>query len=115
VIARRVPRPKTEVWASEPLSPVPHAITELTARRDPNATHVLHYDFETRSACDLQTAGAWRYAADGSTEVTVCAYAIDDEAMQIWTPGDPVPKEFIEAAVNPNWLIARALAGRWCH
>ena len=25
--------------------------------------------------------------------------------MQLWTPGDPVPAEFIEAATNPNWIV----------
>jgi DNA polymerase len=98
--------PKTEMWASEPLSPVPHAIPELAARRDPNAAHVLHYDFETRSARDLETAGAWRYAADSTTEIRCCAYAADAEPVQLWTPGDPNPTEFIEAEANPNWLIA---------
>ena len=26
--------------------------------------------------------------------------------MQIWTPGQPIPEEFIEAERNPNWLVA---------
>ena len=26
--------------------------------------------------------------------------------MQLWTPGDPVPPEWIEAASNPSWIIA---------
>jgi 5-hmdU DNA kinase, helical domain len=100
------PRSKTEIPVEPALPPVPHAIPELAARRDPNAAHVLHYDFETRSACDLPTAGAWRYASDPSTEVLCCAYAVDDESVQLWTPDDPIPPEFGEAATNPNWLIA---------
>ena len=60
--------------------------------------HVLHYDFETRSTCNLLAAGAWRYAADPSTEVLCCAYAVDDEPVQLWVPGDPIPPEFVEAA-----------------
>ena len=68
--------------------------------------HVLHYDFETRSTCDLLAAGAWRYAADPSTEVLCCAYAVDDEPVQLWAPGNPIPLEFVEAAAGPNWLIA---------
>jgi 5-hmdU DNA kinase, helical domain len=104
--ARPVSRSKTEIPVEPALPVVPHAIPELAARRDPNAAHVLHYDFETRSACDLLTAGAWRYAADPSTEVLCCAFAVDDEPVQLWTPGDPIPPEFIEAEASSNWLIA---------
>src|SRR5262249_40624134 len=34
-----------------------------------------------------------------------CAYAVDDEPVQLWIPGDPVPAEFIEAARNPGWIV----------
>ena len=34
-----------------------------------------------------------------------CAYAVDDEPVQLWTPGDPVPAVFVEAATNPNWIV----------
>ena len=34
-----------------------------------------------------------------------CAYAVDDSPVQLWTPGDPVPAEFIEAAHNPTWIV----------
>jgi DNA polymerase bacteriophage-type len=67
--------------------------------------HVLHRDYETRSTIDLTEAGAWKYAAHPSTEVMCCAYAVDDEPPQIWTPKDPIPAAFIEAARNPSWLI----------
>ena len=35
----------------------------------------------------------------------MCGYAIDDEPVRLWTPGDPVPPEFIEAAHNPAWIV----------
>ena len=35
-----------------------------------------------------------------------CAYAVADEPPQIWTPKDPIPAAFIEAARNPSWVIA---------
>ena len=57
-----------------------------------------------KSGC--KSVGAHRYAADPSTEVLCCAYAVDDEPVQLWTPGDPVPPEFIEAAINPSWIVA---------
>jgi DNA polymerase bacteriophage-type len=67
--------------------------------------HVLHRDYETRSQAILKTAGAYRYAVDPSTTVLCCAYAVDDEPVHLWTPGDPIPAEFIEAATNPAWIV----------
>jgi hypothetical protein len=51
----------------------------------------LFWDFETRSAVSLEEVGAWRYAADQTTEVLCVGYAIDNADPQIWVPGDPVP------------------------
>jgi DNA polymerase len=67
--------------------------------------HVLHRDYETRSCTVLRIAGTFKYATDPTTEVLCCAYAVDDEPVQLWTPGDPVPAEFVEAANNPNWIV----------
>jgi DNA polymerase bacteriophage-type len=77
-----------------------------TVTRNPQrrqGPHVLHHDVETRSRIDLPTVGAAKYAADPSTEIMCIAYAVDDEPVQLWIPGDPVPPEFIEAANNSNW------------
>ena len=68
--------------------------------------HVLHRDYETRSRLALKSVGTYRYAADPSTEVLCCAYAIDHEPVQLCLPGSPAPPEFIEAASNPNWVVA---------
>ena len=85
-----------------------HVVEHHVRTRDvvAGATHVLHRDAETRSQVRLQSVGIHRYAADPSTEVLCCAYAIDDEPVQLWTPGDPVPAAFVEAATDPNWLVA---------
>src|SRR6516165_8127195 len=66
---------------------------------------VLHYDVETRSKADLKVVGTHAYAADPSTEVLCLAYAVDDEPVQLWTPGDAVPAEFEEAASNSSWTV----------
>jgi DNA polymerase len=73
---------------------------------DTGTAHVLHRDYETRSQVRLQLVGAHRYAADPSTEILCAAYAIGDEPVQLWTPGDPIPAGWIEAASNPNWIVA---------
>src|SRR5262245_31661690 len=68
--------------------------------------HVLHRDYETRSRATLKTAGLYKYATNSTTAVLCAAYAVDDEPVQLWTPGDPVPTEFLLAAQNENWIVA---------
>jgi DNA polymerase len=67
---------------------------------------VLFHDFETRSPADLKKVGGHCYAADPSTEVHCCAYAVDDGPVLLWLPGDPVPAPFVEAANDPAWIIS---------
>jgi DNA polymerase len=65
----------------------------------------LHRDYETRGTVLLKAVGTHRYAADPHTEILCVAYAVDDDPLQLWIPGNPVPPEFIEAARNPRWLV----------
>jgi hypothetical protein len=67
--------------------------------------HVLHRDYESRSCTVLKIAGTFKYATDPTTEVLCCAYAVDDEPVKLWTPGNPWPAEFVEAANDPNWKV----------
>lgn len=59
---------------------------------------MIFIDFETRSRCDLSTAGAWRYSKHPTTEITVVAWAVDDGDPQLWFPDpfrpDDVPEVF---------------------
>jgi DNA polymerase bacteriophage-type len=71
-----------------------------------SAVHVLHRDFESRGTLDLRRVGVYKYGAHSDTEVICCAYAVDDDPVQLWIPGNPVPPEFIEAARNPEWIAA---------
>ena len=48
-------------------------------------------DFETRSRCNLLTAGSYNYALDASTVPLCLAYAYDDGPVQLWLPGERVP------------------------
>jgi hypothetical protein len=67
---------------------------------------VLHRDYETRSVVSLEHVGGWKYSADSRTQILCCAYCVNDDPVKLWIPGDPVPPEFIEAAQNPEWLVA---------
>src|SRR5262252_8831055 len=85
-------------------NPLPlHALTAADVRF---GQHVLHRDYETRSQAILKIVGAQRYAADSSSEVLCCCFAVNDEPVKLWRPGDPVPSEFVVAAQNPNWIVA---------
>jgi DNA polymerase len=70
------------------------------------AVHVLHRDYETRSVLQLPKVGIYRYVTHPTTEIYCAAYAVDDGPVQLWLPGDPVPEAFIEAAQNPDCLVA---------
>jgi DNA polymerase len=66
---------------------------------------VLFRDIETRSTLQLPDVGAWKYSGDASTDVWCICYAVDDEPVKIWVPGEPIPEGFISAATDPSWLI----------
>jgi DNA polymerase len=79
-------------------------------RRD-DAVHLLHRDYEGRGVLSLPKVGAHRYAADARTQILCCAYAVDNEPVKLWMPGDAIPAEFREAADNPSWLAVAHNAG----
>jgi DNA polymerase bacteriophage-type len=66
---------------------------------------ILFRDIETRSTLRLADVGAWRYAADPSTEVLCVGYAIGNGPVQIWTPDQPIPDEF-HAAASDGTVVA---------
>jgi DNA polymerase len=65
---------------------------------------VAHVDFETFSECDLTEAGAYVYAAHPSTEILCMGWAIGEEPVQLWLPGQPFP-----AALAAHILIGGAI------
>jgi DNA polymerase len=67
---------------------------------------ILLRDYETRSQLLLKAVGSWKYSTHASTDTWCCGYAVDDGPIELWIPGDPVPPAFIEAANNPDWLVA---------
>ena len=83
--------------------------------------HEMTWDFESRSAANLNTSGSWRYAADPTTQILCLCYAIDDGEVQTWLPlwvtkqlglaEQPVPEVFFEIAANPmEWKTVAHLA-----
>jgi DNA polymerase len=59
-------------------------------------------DFETASECDLKTAGVYNYAKHPSTRVLCMAYAVDDDEVQVWTPGQPFPRHILSHQIRAH-------------
>lgn len=51
---------------------------------------ILHVDLETYSECDIDR-GNYHYAKHPSTRFLCMAYAFNDEPVEIWLPGQPIP------------------------
>lgn len=63
-------------------------------------------DFETRSACDLKKAGAWRYAEDPTTDVLCLEVEFQNGTYCSWKPGEPIPPALAEAIERGDMAIA---------
>lgn len=61
---------------------------------------MMSCDFETQSACDLKTAGLHVYAKHPTTDILCMAYAFDNEPVQIWRKGEPLPTAIHDHVVN---------------
>lgn len=72
----------------------------------------VRFDFETYSDVDIKKAGAWAYAQCPNARVLMMGWAIDDEPLQMWTPGYPVPdwcshpQDFVLVAHNAEFEYA---------
>jgi DNA polymerase len=79
---------------------------------------MLHIDFETRGTADLRKTGADRYAADPNTGVWCMAWALDDDPVELWTPGSREPAKLLEhietGGMVAGWNVAFELA-IWNH
>lgn len=65
-------------------------------------------DFETKSACELKKAGAWRYSEDDTTDFICLGYSISGGDPAICLPGDPCPRVFLEPAETITFVAHNA-------
>ena len=67
------------------------------------AATYLFVDYETHSLCDLPEEGLDNYAKDPSTGISMLAWALDKEPIEVWLPHQgPMPEKLLEAFRNPN-------------
>lgn len=70
---------------------------------------MIHIDYETRSLADLKKVGAFRYAADPSTEILCAALARDDEKPLMWVnPKFGVSEQGVDELLA-EWLCGEQL------
>ena len=58
---------------------------DITA--EASATHVAHWDIESRAVLRLDKVGSWKYAADPGTEIICIAFATDDQPVKTLVAG----------------------------
>lgn len=79
----------------------------------------LVIDFETRSRVSLKKAGAYRYAADPSTEVMVASYAIGMGPIKRWRPyiSELVPFDLYDHIIRGKRVVSHGPFERiiWNH
>ena|SRR5262249_35654557 len=75
----------------------------------------VYWDLETFSQRDLTQCGAFIYAVDESTDVPLMCYAVGDDEIHAWRPGDPVPAPFADPTgykfIADNWDFERHPGG----
>lgn len=66
----------------------------------------ISIDFETRSTVNLPKTTTEVYASDPSTDVWCMAWAVDEDDVQLWTPGDSFPELLCERIEQGETLWA---------
>jgi hypothetical protein len=73
----------------------------------------VYWDAETLSQISLKEHGARNYAAHKSTGVHFMCWAIDNDDVRVWRPGDAVPEPFANPAgyqfISFNWSFENAI------
>lgn len=68
---------------------------------------IVWADTETKSECDLASAGTARYAEHPSTRIQLFSYAFDDGLVNVWNieENEPMPEDLAEAFVDENAIF----------
>ncbi len=71
----------------------------------------ISIDFETRSGCDISLGGAYRYAADPTTDILCCSYLLDKK-IHTWWP-NWVATIIGQSPSSPPWAHGPAQYTAW--
>lgn len=92
----------------------PLTFTTFVQGNSVSAVKILHCDFETKSTVDLKVHGAYVYAQSLETDVHCMAYAFDDEPVQLWAPGQPIPEDVENHIMFGGVMVAHNAAFERC-
>lgn len=67
---------------------------------------MIYIDFETYSECDITVEGGKKYANHPSTQIVCLAYAFDNEPVELWNVGKPVPKLLLDRIAQGEKVYA---------
>jgi len=70
----------------------------------------LHLDFETRSPVELKKSGTYVYAEHPDTDIWCAAFAIGDEPVRLWLPGQPCPSDVFDHILGGGLVTAHNAA-----
>ena len=65
----------------------------------------ITFDYETKSTCDIRSAGGWMYSKHESTNVLCLAYTIDDGPPKLWLPPHEAVKYIFNVRARHKGLI----------
>jgi DNA polymerase len=68
--------------------------------------NISYLDIETHSLSNLALMGTGAYVEHPSTQVLVVAYALDDQPVRTWQPGQPAPNDLLQALAGGCRVIA---------
>jgi hypothetical protein len=66
----------------------------------------LYIDIKTRSVCDPRDTDPRVYSENWSTDVRVAGYAIGQDQVKLWYPGDPVPVDLTRVIASGSPIIS---------
>ena len=87
-----------------------HNPKTTTKRVKVSRYEIAFVDVETRSTLDLKDVGGYVYAADKTTEARCVTWALDDDPVQLWTPGQLVPRDLAAHIRTGGKLVAHNAA-----
>lgn len=68
------------------------------------SSKVLHLDVESRSTVDLKKTGSYVYFEHPATDLWCVCFALDDEPVRTWLPGQPCPED-VAAHIASGGLV----------
>jgi len=67
---------------------------------------MIYIDFECYSEANIKTEGGMKYIQHPSTQIICLAYAFDNEPVELWNVGKPIPRLLLDRAASGESIYA---------